>query len=195
VIRRGVKEIISHENYDKNDKNYRNDIALVRLDQAVPLYLEDPKISGAKPICLPWNNNGFGIKTEDFDGATVAGWGRTTRKRNRISQMNLLQNKVNVENLQKLLVPVVNDQCTKSNSRVKIDPRIQLCAGGDKEKDSCSGDSGGPLFATEFEVSGCQVSYQIGLVSFGTNLCGRGIPGVYTKVAAYLPWIESKMEV
>ena len=46
--------------------------------------------------------------------------------------MNLLQSKVNVETLQKLLVPVVNDQCTKSNSRVKIDPRIQLCAGGDK---------------------------------------------------------------
>ena len=67
-----------------------------------------------------------------FCSATVAGWGRTTRKRNRLSQMNLLQNKVNVETLQKLLVPVVNDQCTKSNSRVKIDPRIQLCAGGVK---------------------------------------------------------------
>ena len=46
--------------------------------------------------------------------------------------MNLLQNKVNVEKLQNLLVPIVNDQCTKSNSRVKIDPAIQLCAGGDK---------------------------------------------------------------
>ena len=68
VIRRGVKKIIRHENFDKNDKNYKNDIALVRLDQAVPLYLEDPKISGARPICLPWNGNYFGIKTEDFDG-------------------------------------------------------------------------------------------------------------------------------
>ena len=67
-----------------------------------------------------------------FYSATVAGWGRTTRKRNRISQMNLLQNKVNAENLQKLFVPIVNDQCTKSNSRVKINPRIQLCAGGVK---------------------------------------------------------------
>jgi secreted trypsin-like serine protease len=46
------------------------------------------------------------------------------------------------------------------------------------------------LFAQESKVA-----FQIGLVSFGTNLCGRGIPGVYTKVAAYLPWIESKMEV
>merc|ERR1712008_276941 len=157
--------------------SYANDVALVRLDEAVPLYLEEPKISGAKPICLPWSDYDFGRKSEDFMGDIyVAGWGRTTRKRNRISQMNLLQNKVNVENLQKLLVPVVNDQCTKPNSRVKIDPRIQLCAGGDKEKDSCSGDSGGPLFATESKVS-----YQIGLVSFGTNLCGRGIPGVYKK--------------
>ena len=62
----------------------------------------------------------------------VAGWGRTTRKRNRISQLNLLQNKVNVEKLQKLLVPIANENCTKSNSRVKIDPTIQLCAGGEK---------------------------------------------------------------
>ena len=67
-----------------------------------------------------------------FCSATVAGWGRTTKKRNRTSQMFLLHNKVNVEKLQKLFVPIVNDQCTKSNSRVKINPRIQLCAGGVK---------------------------------------------------------------
>ena len=68
VIRRGVKKIISHENFDKNDKNYANDIALVRLDKSVPLYLEDPEISGAKPICLPWINSDFGRKTEDVNG-------------------------------------------------------------------------------------------------------------------------------
>ena len=67
-----------------------------------------------------------------FCSATVAGWGRTTRKRNRLSQINLLQTKVNKERLQKLLVPIANDQCTQSNSRVKIDPKIQLCAGGEK---------------------------------------------------------------
>ena len=68
VIRRGVEKIISHENFDKNDKNYANDIALVRLDKSVPLYLEDPEISGAKPICLPWINGDFGRKTEDVNG-------------------------------------------------------------------------------------------------------------------------------
>ena len=68
VIRRGIKKIIRHEDYDKNDKNYKNDIALVRLDKAVPLYLEEPEISGAKPICLPWIDSDFGRKTGDFDG-------------------------------------------------------------------------------------------------------------------------------
>ena len=65
MIKRRVKKIISHENFDRNDKNYANDVALVRLDEAVPLYLEEPKISGAKPICLPWINGDFGRKTED----------------------------------------------------------------------------------------------------------------------------------
>ena len=68
VIRRGIKKIISHENFDKNDKSYANDVALVRLDEAVPLYLEEPKISGAKPICLPWSDYDFGRKSEDFVG-------------------------------------------------------------------------------------------------------------------------------
>ena len=68
VIKRRVKKIISHENFDRNDKNYANDVALVRLDEAVPLYLEEPKISGAKPICLPWINGDFGRKTEDVIG-------------------------------------------------------------------------------------------------------------------------------
>ena len=81
-------------------------------------------IHALEKICL--ENSVF------FCSATVAGWGRTTRKRNQISQMTLLQNKVSVEVLQKLYVPIVNDQCTKSDSRVKIDPKIQLCAGGDR---------------------------------------------------------------
>ena len=67
MIIRGIKKIIRHEKFDTNDKNYKNDVALVRLSEAVPLYLEDPKISGAKPICLPWNNKDFGIK-KNFDG-------------------------------------------------------------------------------------------------------------------------------
>ena len=31
---------------------------------------------------------------------------------------------------------------------------------------------------------------QIGIVSFGRTICGtKGVPGVYTKVSAYIQWI------
>ena len=59
-------------------------------------------------------------------------------------------------------------------------------------EDSCNGDSGGPLM-----VSKNDVRYQIGVVSFGTGKripCGAGIPGVYTKVTKFLPWIAKNLK-
>ena len=39
------------------------------------------------------------------------------------------------------------------------------------------------------------VAFQIGLVSFGTYPdCGVGIPGVYTKVETFLPWIAKNLK-
>ena len=56
-------------------------------------------------------------------------------------------------------------------------------------KDSCTGDSGAPLMMTKREGSEL-IWTQIGIVSFGRTLCGeKGVPGVYTKVSAYTPWI------
>ena len=31
-----------------------NDIALIRLSEPVPLYSENPTLSGVEPVCLPW---------------------------------------------------------------------------------------------------------------------------------------------
>ena len=59
-------------------------------------------------------------------------------------------------------------------------------------EDSCGGDSGGPLMVYKNDVT-----YQIGVVSFGTGgklPCGFGIPGVYTKVTKFLPWIAKNLK-
>ena len=58
-------------------------------------------------------------------------------------------------------------------------------------KDSCGGDSGGPLVWREFAGEPWN---QIGLVSYGTPKCGKGVPAVYTKIESYLDWIEENME-
>nr|ACE95064.1 kallikrein toxin 1 [Heloderma suspectum cinctum] len=59
-----------------------------------------------------------------------------------------------------------------------------LCAGTwSGGKDSCKGDSGGPLI--------CRGQLQ-GIVSFGGFPCAQPLePGVYTKVNSYLNWIQS----
>jgi len=65
-------------------------------------------------------------------------------------------------------------------------PDSMLCAGNlIPGRDSCGGDSGGPVKA----VNG---SYLAGIVSWGT-ICGLPIqPGVNTKVSHYVHWIEQQ---
>ena len=54
VIKRKVGKVIRHSEFD-GPPNYKNDIALVRLDKSVPLYAEDSSRSAVVPVCLPWN--------------------------------------------------------------------------------------------------------------------------------------------
>ena len=56
---------------------------------------------------------------------------------------------------------------------------------------SCTGDSGGP--GVMKRCIDCSW-FQIGIASFDTESCATGDPGVYTKVAAYLPWISDNLE-
>ena len=57
------------------------------------------------------------------------------------------------------------------------------------EKDSCGGDSGGPLI-TKKKVGGKDVYTAIGITSWGSKHCGSEDEyGVYTNVAYYNDWI------
>ena len=71
--------------------------------------------------------------------------------------------------------------------------RFHICAGGDG-KGSCHGDSGGPLML-ENKRMGRKNYTLVGLVSWGVNECGaKDIPGIYTDVAHYLPWILDNID-
>merc|ERR1711974_99486 len=159
AIRRNIdinRDIIVHEGYDKK-KQYKHDIALIRMDEGVPLFQEDPKISAANPICLPWSDDSYVRWIEDGDRATVAGWGETRNKAIN-SQNKLLRLKSHVDHLLQVDVPIANEKCKGIN--LNIDPERQICA-GEAGRDSCNGDSGGPLFARKVAADPW---VQIGLV-------------------------------
>ena len=70
-----------------------------------------------------------------------------------------------------------------------VNETIQICAVHHR-RDSCKGDSGGPLLL-KGEAS---ERIQIGIVSYGPRHCGSGLPGVYTRVSAYMDWIKNNLK-
>ncbi|KAG8331098.1 hypothetical protein J6590_048538 [Homalodisca vitripennis] len=97
--------------------------------------------------------------------------------------------------LNMVTVPVISE---KECKRWVYDVvKSQICAKGDNGKDSCTGDSGGPLMGRVAKPNGIgYFSVLIGITSFGESkktrvghvLCGDHI-GVYVRVSEYIQWI------
>ena len=67
-----------------------------------------------------------------------------------------------------------------------------VCAGfTEGGKDSCQGDSGGPLVVPRNFSDDSAIIY--GVVSFGYGCAQPDAPGVYSRVANYVGWIQSNM--
>ncbi|KAH8391476.1 hypothetical protein KR200_000732 [Drosophila serrata] len=160
-ITRSVAFAHAHVGYDP--VSLVHDIALLRLDQPIPLV--DP----IRPACLPSN----WLQNFDFQKAIVAGWG--------LSQEGGSTSSV----LQEVVVPIItNAQCRATSYRSMIVDTM-MCAGYVQTggKDACQGDSGGPLIVKD------RIFRLAGVVSFGYGCAKPDAPGVYTRVSRYLDWI------
>ncbi|XP_049708753.1 serine protease 48 [Elephas maximus indicus] len=166
-----VSKIIIHPNF----KERTADIALLKLYSRVTF------TSLILPICLPTIKEHLTIPASCW----VTGWGET-KKTNGTDFYSTLQ---------EAEVPVIDRQaCDRLYNPVGIflpgsEPVIKedmICAGNTNSmKDSCKGDSGGPLSCLIDDVW-----IQIGLVSWGTG-CGQTLPGVYASVIYYQKWINA----
>ncbi|XP_055700071.1 serine protease easter-like isoform X2 [Phlebotomus papatasi] len=168
-----IEDRIPHPNYIPTSRNQRNDIALLRLAETVRFN------DFIKPVCLPTASH---LRNNDFVGQSmdVAGWGKTES----VSASNV-KLKVRVNGVSK---STCNSIYSRQNVVIGDE---QICAGGEKGKDSCRGDSGGPLVALD-NKSPRPYWFCVGLVSFGPSPCGlEGWPGVYTKVSHYISWIQN----
>ncbi|XP_045715046.1 chymotrypsin-C [Phyllostomus hastatus] len=166
----GVDTIFVHEKW--NSFLVRNDIALIKL--AEPVELSDT----IQVACLPEAGS---VMSQDYP-CYVTGWGR------------LWTNGPIAEELQQGLQPVVDHAtCTQKDWWGTMVKDTMVCAGGDGVISACNGDSGGPL--------NCQAengSWEVrGIVSFGSGLGCNTLkkPAVYTRVSAYIDWINEKMQL
>jgi trypsin len=101
---------------------------------------------------------------------TAYGWGRTSQTS---GATNALLLKVPLKILDR-------PSCIKSRIAL-IDNRV-VCASAPAKK-TCTNDSGGPLVNASKQL--------VGIVSAGGKACtGDGVPSVFTRIAAYLPWIK-----
>ncbi|OXA48947.1 Trypsin-1 [Folsomia candida] len=163
-----VAEIIVHENF--NQTTFTHDIALFRLTR--PLTFSNPFIQPARIAKK---------STKPSKKMVVAGWGLTNQNNTEVSDI-----------LQKATVALRPDSVCKQAyepTRVKYVSDVQICVGGEG-KSSCKGDSGGPL-----HIGRNTVDYTVvGIVSFGKGCASNQYPAVYTKISAYVDWIEENIK-
>nr|XP_055033106.1 plasminogen activator, urokinase b [Misgurnus anguillicaudatus]XP_055033107.1 plasminogen activator, urokinase b [Misgurnus anguillicaudatus] len=167
-----VSELIIHENFDNTDGNYKNDIALLKIQSSDGGCAKES--SSVKTVCIPDPKR----SPKNQMSCNITGYGREDQGSPYNSQY-LKEAKVNV---------LSHDLCSSKIYYGNKITKNMLCAGSeDWSTDSCRGDSGGPLVC---DVSGR--AFQFGVVSWGEGCSKKFRPGIYTKVSNYYKWILKK---
>lgn len=174
---RTAVRIFDNEDYDH--VTLENDIALIEVNE--PFVLNDHVV----PACLPK----FDETPFPFSECTASGWGYASSF-------------LRPDTLQILMMPNhPHKHCEiihhpRENQLSHFTQRM-MCAGYLKGgKDTCKGDSGGPLTCIRFNDTGDELfSFSIeevitGIISWGRSCGLEGTLPVFTRVESYIGWIN-----
>ncbi|ORX94890.1 trypsin-like serine protease [Basidiobolus meristosporus CBS 931.73] len=165
-IQANVRQIYPHPKYDP--KKYKNDIALLELSEDL--------IFSQNLSRIPIDSS----RITPNQLVIAAGWGQTESKH------------LSPQLLQVTLRTAPNQICRRDRPGFRSHNGPQICTGGTPGKDTCPGDSGGPLLTKERESS----MKLLGVTSFGTFTsatgfrCGDDTLGYFTHVAYHMMFIK-----
>ncbi|XP_046431660.1 phenoloxidase-activating factor 2 isoform X1 [Neodiprion fabricii] len=168
-----VAKVFVHPSF--NAQNLQNDVAIIRLSSTVPI----SSSPGISTICPPTGMPAAQTR------CWVSGWGKNAFGPNGAYQSIMKE----------VDVPILDQgNCenrlrgTRLGQFFNLSRDSFMCAGGEANKDACTGDGGSPLV--------CQIQGQwqlVGLVAWGIGCAMSGVPGVYVNVPNYLTWIMQQI--
>lgn len=169
---KGVTRVIAYPSYNPSNKD--GDLALLELSTPATL---DARVATIPLLRSPADD----ALTAPGVLSTVTGWGATADSHSSWSPT-----------LQEVSVPIIsNTTCNSALPGTAITGN-QICAGfAAGGKDSCYGDSGGPLIVPD----GAGGWKQTGIVSYGYGCAEPNLYGVYTRVSRYFDWIGQYISV
>ncbi|ALC46205.1 CG11841, partial [Drosophila busckii] len=166
----GVRKATEHPDY-KYPLLY-NDIAILELDRAVNLSVYK------HPACLPFDD---GTTHENF---IAIGWGHKQFAGRESTK------------LLKVQLKGYSGSCLAANEIEELpngyNASTQMCIGSSEHKDTCNGDSGGPVLTYHKELP-CMY-HVMGITSSGLGCDTPNVPSLYTRVHFYLNWIKQHIE-
>ena len=185
-----ITKLFIHDEYDP--RTFANDIALLKI----------PKLNSfnrqQQAICLPRE-----LKMQSLINVSKSllalGWGGTQHV-----QQGRIVSKANLsKKLKQVKIPFIKNRECLQNVQKKLKSGLrnwhfnsstQFCA-ADKtgRSDKCHGDSGGPAMVLTNDKTGRLSWLLVGIVSWGYGCAQKGEYSYYTKVSAFLDWIEKKM--
>ncbi|XP_078476349.1 elastase-1-like isoform X2 [Lampetra planeri] len=161
-----IKNIHVHPKWNADDAAYGFDLALIELNESVPI------TNTTQPATLPYPGHILSNNPE----CVATGWGSVST------------NGPSPSTLQQVKLPFISyAKCSSSEYWGTTVKPSMVCA-GDKLHSVCNGDSGGPLNCKTdrgWEVHGI-ASF---VSSLGCNFHTK--PSVFTRVSDYNPWITS----
>lgn len=197
-MRRRIEERRPHPDF--NSDTFENDFLVLKLDRSVDLAPIALNIEASVPEARdPLTVVGFGQTQPrvDFDDLGLGNNNTISIEPNDLerTKMGNVTSKNDLRTttmaLQQVQVKAISHQACNGQDmyRGRIRKDVMLCAGLEEGgKDSCYGDSGGPIFTQQ----GGEM-LQIGIVSFGSGCARPNRPGIYSRVSGAYDWIQTQI--
>lgn len=170
-----VEEMVIHKRFYPRALYY--DVALLFLKEEVSVAPHINRICMAQDVAMV-----------DPTDCVINGWGVDGFEDGKFQKI-----------MKSLTLPLIKQaECQASLRKTRLGSYFRLhdsfiCAGGEKGKDACRGDGGGPLACAR--IDNPKRYSLVGMTAWGIGCGDDGVPGVYVNIPFLFPWIRSQIDL